>query len=170
MAEIPIHVLTPPDKIPHQKEDAWRERQDPGGLRIQIPPDTGIPQDLVTYQDKSLQRADAYLPHEEQERIQLFKRAREEARVGNVPLARRLTKDAMRKDENIYLSYELIRMTISHAREIVEEYIQNKRQDQWGDPGIPDLGLDFEAYESMPDDAIIEWARSLGLEVDKLEE
>lgn len=167
MAEIPIHVLVPPDKTPSEKEEAWRNRQGPDGLGIEIAPGSCLPEQLVFDLHWYLRNIETSLPVDEGERIRFINEAHTAQDRGDRSQARKLWKEAQRADKRIQSSYQSITMTIAHAREKVENYIRNKRQDQWGDPDMPDLGLDFEAYESMPDEAIIAWAKSLGMEIDK---
>jgi hypothetical protein len=153
MAEIPTHVLVPPNRTPRDREEAWRKRQPSDGPGIEVVPGSCLPNDLVYDLNLAMRSTTAYLPADENYLIRLREELHEAISNGDKERAKKLLGEVDSMQKHIERVYQSAGDRIRYAKLRVDGYINNRRQILWGDPDMPDLGLHIDEYDILATDA-----------------
>lgn len=172
--EIPISVMVPPDGLSGDDEDTWGQEYCTTDPFLEPPEHIDISREVKDAFNRGYSRYVSNVDYGEKRRIDNIAKARkwkEQATEETTPSSRQLylgfqrdhEKSAAKAAHIAKYSAEGARVTREAFQYMVEREVSTRREENWGHPDMPDLGLDFSAYEGMPEEAIRIWAKSQGV-------
>lgn len=169
MSEIPVSVLVPPDGLTEDGEVAWGEENRGLDPSIQVAEPIDIGREVLSDFDFYYSSLIRDVRYAERAKLNAVKEARKwdnEATGEKNPESRERwlkhrkgwERDAAKAAREARSSRESATFALDTVRRLVEGEVCSLRQTHWGDTEMPDLGLDFSAYEGLPDESILSWS------------